>query len=184
MEVHAMGYRCLCLGSLLLLDVILVHGQSNAAVGQSNAGRICVVEADSDIGATLLAKQLAGKELHNGSHIVAIRIIAADHRLLDADVERANCRYTVTMWHHELISDNPPTDIPSSVPGDPTLSVSMPDRSVVGYKLRMTGKKKVILAQSAPPLTVYVKQDKRVFNPYVMFANKIVNKLNELNGAR
>jgi len=53
----------------------------------------------------------------------------------------------------------------------------MGDRTMVGYELRKAGAKKMLARAAAPPLTVFVRQERRVFNPYSLFADQIQHQL-------
>src|SRR5947209_15487773 len=63
-----------------------------------------------------------------------------------------------------VLNNNTFTLLPSPMEG--AAPPPMGDRTMVGYELRKAGAKKMLARAAAPPLTVFVRQGRRVFNPY------------------
>jgi len=78
-----------------------------------------------------------------------------------------------------VLNNNTFTLLPSPMEG--AAPPPMGDRTMVGYELRKAGAKKMLARAAAPPLTVFVRQGRRVFNPYSLFADQIAKKLNSIN---
>lgn len=143
-----------------------------------------------------LARQLSSKTLKTGTQlsVVAItrqplpleledgfaqskpsfaRLIQRDMsaKNREAQIEQVGCDYYTKVWRHESMEDI--TDTPNG---------PMPngDRTMIGYELRKDPKAKILMRAMASPMTVYVHQGRRVFNPYVVFADQIVKKLSGL----
>jgi hypothetical protein len=119
----------------------------------------------------------------SGSPFVRVLITEKNARVRSAEIERIGCDYDIRVSYHESADNfdaNSPAGIPSSTPGSPRIEPSG-DRETVGYELRKSGSKKVLARAIAPPLTVYIRQGRRVFNPYILFADQIVKKLNSAN---
>jgi hypothetical protein len=196
-----MRRRCVWLGFFLVFGVPGIHAQVNPL-------KVCVSQYDEGKDALRLARELSSRKLGSGTPfaVVAItgKVLAApeEQKLADqgapvvrvllteksakvrsAEIERLGCDYDIQVSYHESADNfdaNSPAGIPSPAPGSPRIEPSG-DRETVGYELRKTGSKKVIARAVAPPLTVYVRQGRRVFNPYILFADQIVKKLNSVS---
>ena len=171
---------------------------------QSNPLKICVSQDDEGYDALRLARELSSRKLKNGAAfaVVAItgKVLSAEEeqklthpglpfvRILltersakerSSQIERLGCDYNIKVSYHQSADDfdaNSPAGIPSPAAGAPDIPPSG-DRTMIGYELRKSGSKKILARASAPPRTVYVRQGRREFNPYPLFANQIVNKL-------
>ncbi|MGH9736097.1 MAG: hypothetical protein ACRD8A_16085 [Candidatus Acidiferrales bacterium] len=107
------------------------------------------------------------------------RVVLADHdrKAKKADAERFGCDYNVKVWYHESLDVDAggPSNAPNSMPASPP---PIADRTAVGYELRNARTNRVLARAAAPPRTMYVRQGRRVFDPYPLFANQIIKKLN------
>jgi len=173
-----MRKHCLC------LSFILISAASQLSA-ETNPLKVCVWQDDEGYDAFRLARQLASRKLDSGASLALVVItgkvlgIKEEQRLADpatpfarvvqkeqtakarsAEVERLGCDYAIMVWYHE--------------------GAGRFDQTSVGYKLRKAGSKKVLAGASAPPFTVFVRQGRWVFDPYLLFANQIVKKLNSL----
>lgn len=175
---------------------------ASALRGQTRSQTVCVIQTDGGRDALLLARQLAGRKLSGRDtfEVIAItgkslppheehdttrqgvsfaRVILANQtkKAIRAANARLGCDYDVKVWYHENVDDldqNAPVGMPSPMANAPD---PMGDRTVVAYELRDTRTNKVLAHAAAPPRTVYVRQGRRVFDPYPLFANQIVKKL-------
>ena len=195
-----MRKRWLCLSFILLLGGSRLSAQANPL-------KICVSESGEGYDALRLAGELSSRKMQSGAALAVVAITekalsAEEERKLanpaapfvhvlvaeksaqarDFEVERLGCGYDVKVWYHEsadAFDTNSPANLPSA-PAPPRGSRGdfiMGDRAAVGYEMRKAGSKKVLVKASAPPLTVFVKQEHRVFNPFSSFADQIVKKL-------
>lgn len=179
---------------------------ASALRGQTRSRTLCVIQSGQGEDALRLARQLAGRKLSGRDtlEVIAItgktlpadeehdmtkqsvlfaRVILANQtkKAIRAENERLGCDYDVKVWYHESADDfdaNAPAGMPSPMANAPD---PMGDRTVVAYELRDTRTNKVLAHAAAPPRTVYVRQGRRVFDPYPLFANQIVKKLDMLN---
>ena len=168
--------------------------------GQSNPVRVCVTQEAKGYYALRLARELSSRKLESGASFAVVAITgeplsAKDEQALgftsgtpfgraffmektpkarSAQLEQLECGYSVNVWLHEQVDIFNPDS-------SPTPATPVGDRTRVGYELRKTGNNRVLVRASLPPLTVYVKQGRRVFNPYALFANQIVKTLDRVS---
>lgn len=183
----------------LWLGLILLF-ETPGLSGQSNPGKVCVSQEDEGYDALRLAQELSSRKLESGASLAVVAITgkalsAEDEKALglisgspftralfteksgkarSAQLEQLGCGYSIEVWYHERVDIFDPDSGPT--PGTP-----VGNRTRVGYELRKTGNNRVLVRASLPPLTVYVKQGRRVFNPYPLFANQIVKKLDRVS---
>lgn len=173
-----------------------------SASAQTHSLSVCIAQDAEGYDALRLARQLSSRRLANGDSLSVVvittkglpaeeervltkqgipfaRVVLKDHtaRGLKAENEKLGCDYEIKVWFHENVDDfdtNSPPGIPSPTTDVPLVG----DRTVIGYELRSTQTHKVLARGAAPPLTIYVRQGRRVFNPYPLFANQIMKELN------
>lgn len=186
----------------LCFSIILLFAASGLSA-QTKPLKVCVSQDGEGRDALRLAQELSSRKLKSGASLAVVVMtgkgisVVPEHNLahtqslvplLDktenarAEIERLGCDYSIKVWYHESADNfdtNSPAGLPSPFPG-PTIPLSG-DRTTVTYELRKAGSKKIVARASAPPLTVYVRQGRRVFNPYQLFANQIVKKLDIAN---
>lgn len=171
---------------------------------QANPLKLCVSQDDEGYDALRLARELSSRKLRSGAPFTMVAITEKalsaedEHKLADpatpyvrilltekaakarsAKLESLGCDYDIKVRYHESADNfdtNSPAGLPSPSPGLPAIPLSG-DRTTVGYELRKAGSKKVLARATAPPQTVFVRQGGRVFNPYSLFADQIVKKL-------
>jgi hypothetical protein len=165
---------------------------------------VCVFQDSEGYDAIRLAQQLTSRKLSDGA---SLAVVAITGKLLDAEWEhylaapempftrvlftnqtakgrsaesgRLGCDYNIRVWYDEGdYSSNQPANAlsPPSEVNNPVPLPSAPP--MIGYELRRAGREKVLARGSAPPRTVYRKTGRWEFNPYPLFANQIVKKLN------
>jgi hypothetical protein len=189
------------------LGLILILRASGLAA-QANPVKVCIIELDEGYDALRLARQLSSRKLESGAPLVVVaitgkelsakeeqdlaapgtpfvRVLATEKNAKDwdAEVERLRCDYNIRVSYHESADSFDSSSLaclPNPAPRSPSIPPSG-DRTKVGYELRKAGSRKVIARAVAPPLTVYVRQGRREFNPYILFADQIVKKLNRVN---
>lgn len=201
------GYGQGCSGFMrmrsLYLSFVLLFTTSGLSA-QTNPLKLCVSQDAEGYDALRLARELSLRALKGGTTLAVVaitgkaltpeeekrrtdagasyvRVLLTERRakVRSAQIERLGCDYDIKVWYHESADNfdaNSPAGIPSPAPGAPDVPPSG-DRTTVGYELRKAGSNKVIARASAPPRTVYVRQGRREFNPYPLFANQIVKKL-------
>jgi hypothetical protein len=183
----------------LWLSFILLF-EAPGLSGQSNPVKVCVSQEAEGYDALRLARELSSRKLESGASLTVVAITgkalsAEDEQVLGltpgtpfarvvftektakartAQLEQLGCGYSIKVWYHERVDIFNPDSSPA--PGTP-----VGDRTRVGYELRKTGNNRVLVRASLPPLTVYVKQGRRVFNPYPLFANEIVKTLDRVS---
>lgn len=183
----------------LWLGFVLLAASSVFA--QSNSLKACISQDGEGSDALRLAGELSSRKLKSGASVIVVattgkgRSVGGERNLaqtqsrvalLDktekarAEIEQLRCDYNIKVFYHERLAEifdaNSPADIPGSVSA--TLGPQPnEDRTTVSYELRKAGSKKILARASAPPLTVYVRQGRRVFNPYSLFADQILKKL-------
>jgi len=108
--------------------------------------------------------------LTSGARFARVLFTEQNAKARSAQLEQLGCDYSIKIWYHERV------DI-FGADSSPTLGIPVGDRTRAGYELRKTGKNRVLARSSAPHVTVYVRQGRRVFNPFPLFANEIVKKL-------
>lgn len=192
---------------ILSLSIIPLFAASGLPA-QTNALKLCISQDAKGYDALRLARELSSRRLEGG---ISLTVVAITEKLLSADdeqvlgftsatpfarvlftektakaqsaqLEQLGCDYGIKVWYHES-ADNFDTNSPAGLPGPfpgPTIPLSG-DRTTVTYELRKAGSRKIVARASAPPLTVYVRQGRRVFNPYQLLANQIVKKLDIAN---
>jgi hypothetical protein len=185
------------------LSFVLLFAASKFAA-QTNPLKVCISQDGEGYDALRLARELSSRKLESGVSLAVLAIkgkalsAEEEHKLTDpgtpfarlllkeqtakarsAEMERLGCDYNIKVWYHESVDNfaNPPAEIPSTAAGTPRPE-PIGDRDMVGYELRKAGSNKVLARANLPPRTVYVRQGRRVFNPYPQFANQIVKKLN------
>lgn len=195
--------RCLFWLTLNLLSLVTLVG------AQTNAVKLCVAQDNNDgYDALRLAQQLWSRKLADGTTLAVTALTVGmpspewERRLTDAnspvhwvnvagktakerdqEIARLECDYSVKVWYHESVDDlesNCAAFVPCPMPGprpEPT-----GDQSAVGYELRRFGKGKVLSKGTLPPRTVYGRQGHRMFDPYLVMADKIINKLQSAVG--
>jgi hypothetical protein len=175
--------------SLWLSFVLLFAAPQFSA--QASPLKVCVSQDGEGYDALQLARELSTRKLQSGASLSMVatteKALSAEeeHKLTNpetpfvrvlltektakarsAEVERLGCDYNIKVWFHE--------SLPSLMEG----AAPPGDRTTVSYELRKAGSKKVLARAAAPPLTVFVRQERRVFNPYSLFADQILKKLN------
>jgi hypothetical protein len=182
----------------LWLCIILLFAAPELSA-QTSLLKVCVSQDGEGYDALRLARELSSRKQESGSPIAVVaitgKVLSAreERELADPsspfervllkgqtskarsdDIERLGCEYNIQVWHLEsaaAIDVNGTADNPSTIQGVP---------ETVSYELRKAGSKKVLARGVAPPRTVFVKQGRRVFNPYPLFADQIVKKLNSI----
>jgi hypothetical protein len=188
------------------LSFVLLLLASNLSA-QANRLKVCVSQDGEGNDALRLARELSARKLDGGPPLTIVAITEKalsaeeEHKLTDsatpfvrilltektaetrsARLESLGCDYNIKVWYHESADNfdaNSPAGLPSPSPGLPSVPLSG-DRTTVSYELRKAGNKRVLARASAPPLTVFVRQGRRVFNPYSLFADQIIKKFNSL----
>jgi hypothetical protein len=188
---------------ILRLSFVLVFATSGL-FAHSTPLKLCVSQDSEGYDALRLARELSSRKLKSGAFLAVVVISThelsteEEHKLADpsapfarvllaektpkardAEIERLGCDYIVRVWLHESADNfdaNSPAGIPNPMPGA-SAPPPMGDRTVIGYELRKPASKKVLARATAPPMTVYVRQGRRVFNPYLLFANQILKRL-------
>jgi hypothetical protein len=174
---------------------------------QTSLPKVCVSQDGEGYDALRLARELSSRKLESGTPLAVVamtrKVLSSQEEQELADrtslfvrvllkeqtakarsdeIERLACDYNIQVWHHESAASldvNGTADNPSTAPGvagGPSTS----DPETVSYELRKAGSKKVLAQGLAPPRTVFVRQGHRVFNPYPLFADQIVKKLNSV----
>lgn len=180
----------------LWLSFILLLPASGLSA-QTSSLKVCVSQDAKGYDALRLARELSSRKLESDASLAVVvmtgkALSAEDEKVLGltsappftrvlftektakarkAQLEQLECGYRIEVWYHERVDIFNPDSSPT--PGNPA-----GDQTRVGYELRKTGNNRVLVRASLPPLTVYVKQGRRVFNPYSLFADQIVKKLN------
>lgn len=166
---------------------------------QASPLKVCVSQNGDGYDALQLARELSSRKLEAGSPIGVVAItgkalsaqeereladrssrferVVVKEKSLKArsdEIERLGCDYTVQVWHLDGAAApdvNGTADNPSTAPGVP---------ETVSYELRKAGSKKVLARGVAPPRMVFVRQGRRMFDPYPLFADQILKKLNSI----
>jgi hypothetical protein len=196
------------LGTLLQDLAASVHASSMRSA-QALPLRICVSQDGAGYDALHLARELSSRKQEIGSSVAVVaitgktlsareelewapqnssfeRVILKGQTSKDrsAEIEQVGCEYNVQVWRHE---GAPAVDLMNGAAGSPNpapraAGVALPnDPETVSYELRRAGSKKVLSRAVAPPMTVFVKQGRRVFDPYSLFTGQIVKKLHNIN---
>lgn len=174
---------------------------------QTSSPKVCVYEGAEGYDALRLARELSSRKLRSGASLAVVSITgkalsAEAEQVLglssgapfagvllkkqtakahSAQLEQLGCNYSIQVSYHEsadAFDANSPEGIPSPMPG---ASPPIGDRTTVDYLMRKAESKRVLARGSAPPLTVFVKKGRRVFNPYSQFADQVVKKLNDIS---
>jgi hypothetical protein len=166
---------------------------------QTSLLKVCVSQDGEGYDALRLARELSSRKLESGTPLAVVamtrKVLSSQEEQELADrtslfvrvllkeqtakarsdeIERLACDYNIQVWHHESAASldvNGTADNPSTIQGVP---------ETVSYELRKAGSKRVLARGLAPPRTVFVRQGRRVFNPYPLFADQIVKKLNSV----
>ena len=188
----------------LWLGFILFLSASGLSA-QKGPLKVCVSQDGEGYDAFRLARQLSARKLKSGASLAVVAITGKalsakeEHDLADpatpfvrvlllewtdksrdAALERLGCEYNIKIWYHESADSfdaNAPAGVPSPGPGSPKVPPTG-DQTSVGYELRKAGNKKVIAGGTAPPGGVYARTGAPKSDPYLLFANQIVKKLN------
>jgi hypothetical protein len=192
---------CACFSFLLFFEVPGLYAQGNSL-------KVCVTQYDEGYDALQLARELSSRKLARGAPLAAVavtgkalspteeqkladprtpfvRILLADQtdQARDAEIERLGCDYNAQVSHSESINKfdkNSPARMQNSSPEH-----SIPEQPDMGdrieYKLRKVGSKKVLARDTERPRTVFVRQRRLVFDPYILLADQIVKKLNSVS---
>jgi hypothetical protein len=192
---------CLCAGFLLLLA-------SSSLYAQTPTIKLCVFQQDEGRDALQLAQALSRKKLKSGASLAVVgittkalspegerRFTASDPPFVhvlstqrtakarSTELESLGCDYNIKVWYHraaEVFDSTPVPDLsPSPLPVTPGPQPNE-DRATVDYELRKASNNKLLVRSSAPPRTIYVKQGRRLFDPYSLFADQIIKKLDRL----
>jgi hypothetical protein len=191
---------------LIWLSLLLIY-EASGIPARANAVKVCVSQNDEGNDALRLARELSSRKLGSGVPLTVVAITGKalssreEEKLADpstpfvrvlltqkgakvrgAEIEGFGCEYMIEVTHHEGADnfDAVQTGIPKSSPETASPGPGG-DPETVGYELRKAGSKKVIARAIAPPLTVFVRQGRRVFNPYVLFADQIMKKINTVS---
>jgi hypothetical protein len=179
--------------------------ETSGLSAQTSPLKICVSQNGDGYDALHLARELSSRKLESGSPITVVaitgKVLSAreERELADQsspfqrvllnektlksrtdEIERLGCDYNIQVWRlpGAVAPDvNGTADNPSTAPrvaGGPPTS----DSETVSYELRKAGSKKVLARGLAPPMTVFVRQGRRVFSPNSLFADQVVKKLN------
>jgi hypothetical protein len=192
---------------LVWLGFVLIF-EASGLYAQVKPLKVCIYQYDEGYDALRLARQLSSRKLESGAPLAVaaitgkalsskeeqdlaessapfVRVLVTEKnaKVRDAEVERLGCDYDVQVSHDESINKfdkNSPAGMQNSSPEH-----SIPEQPDMGdrieYKLRKAGSKKVLSRDTERPRTVFVRQRRLVFDPYILFADQIVKKLNRVN---
>jgi hypothetical protein len=192
---------------LVWLGFVLIFGASGL-YAQVKPLKVCIYQYDEGYDALRLARQLSSRKLESGAPLAVaaitgkelsfkeeqnlaapsipfVRVLVTEKnaRVWDAELERLGCDYIVQVSNEESINKfdkNFPAGMQNSSPEH-----SIPEQPDIGdrieYKLRKAGSKKVLARDTERPRTVFVRQRGLVFDPYILFADQIVKKLNRVS---
>jgi hypothetical protein len=171
---------------LVWLGFVLIF-EASGLYAQVKPLKVCIYQYDEGYDALRLARQLSSKEeqdlAESSAPFVRVLVTEKNAKVRDAEVERLGCDYDVQVSHDESINKfdkNSPAGMQNSSPEH-----SIPEQPDMGdrieYKLRKAGSKKVLSRDTERPRTVFVRQRRLVFDPYILFADQIVKKLNRVN---
>jgi hypothetical protein len=192
---------------LVWLGFVLIF-QTSGLAAQVNPVKVCVSQYDEGYDALRLGRQLSLRKLESGAPLVVaaitgkelsakeeqdlaaastpyVRVLVTEKnaRVRDAAVERLGCDYIVQVSHEESVNkfdENSPARMQNSSP-EHSIPEQPDIRDRIEYKLRKAGSKKVLARDTERPRTVFVRQRGLVFDPYILFADQIVKKLNRVN---
>jgi len=192
----------------LSLNILLLLFAASALSAQTYPLRLCVSQNEEGYDALKLSLALSSRRLKSGASLAIVAITGKELRPEDAArelrpeerrsltdpstlpfarlllteksekarnarIEQLGCDYNIKVFFHQSAeifdSDGPG---PGPAPNE--------DRTYVEYELRKAGSKKLLERSSAPPRTIFVRQGRRLFDPYALFADQIIKKLDSI----